>query len=110
MADGLPLREWFVMPDANTVARRHEVWTLLGWYHQKVVKPQLGFTGAFRRLWWILTGQSDRLLSPWEQVHRRVEYAKATKEQRQREAMRAELAAAAAAPEATNGHHGPELS
>lgn len=95
MQEGVNIRDWFVMPEANSVARRHEVWTLLGWYHQKVVKPQLGFTGGLRRLWWQLTGQSYKLVSPWEEIHRVVEL------KRTRRARLAEHEAAAHVEETT---------
>lgn len=74
-------RHWFVKEaGADSVARRHEVWALLGWYHQTVVEPQIGFLGAFRRLWWLLTGQHHRLLSPWKAIEERVMEIKARRE------------------------------
>jgi len=67
----LRVRDWYVSPDCEQVARRHQVWWMLGWYHRTVVAPQLGIRGAVRRLWWRLTGQRHRLMSPWEQLEAR---------------------------------------
>lgn len=67
----LRVRDWYVSPDCEQVARRHQVWGLLGWYHRTVVAPQLGIRGALRRLWWRLSGQRHRVLSPWEQLEAR---------------------------------------
>lgn len=67
----LRVRDWYVSPDCDQVARRHQVWGLLGWYHRAVVAPQLGIRGALRRLWWRLSGQRHRILSPWEQLEAR---------------------------------------
>lgn len=63
----LNLRNWYVQDEGcEQVARRVEVWSLLGWYHEQVVQPQLGFRGLLRRLWRILTGQRWKLMGPWE--------------------------------------------
>lgn len=68
----LRVRDWYMAPDCEQVARRSQVWGLFGWYHRTVVEPQLGFAGGFRRLWWRLTGQRGRLLSPWDQLELRL--------------------------------------
>lgn len=68
----MQVSDWFKRPEAELVCRREDVWTLLGWYHTKIVQPQLGFRGAFRRLWWQLTGQSRRLESPWQEIHKAI--------------------------------------
>ena len=67
---------WFKRPDSELVCRREDVWTLLGWYHTTVVQPQLGFRGAFRRLWWQITGRSRKLESPWQEIHKAIEVAR----------------------------------
>lgn len=67
----LKVGDWYTAPRAGEVARRSEVWGLLGWYHRNVVAPQLGIRGALRRLWWRLSGQRHRILSPWEQLEAR---------------------------------------
>lgn len=74
----LRVAHWFSGQSASQLARRHEVWTLLGWYHQRVVEPQLGVAGALRRLWWRLSGQTWRL-SPWRDVSERIARAKAAR-------------------------------
>lgn len=84
--------EWFVAPKAEQVARRSEVWALLGWYHATQVQPHLTVRGAFKRLWWRLTGQDRKLMSPWEEL---------TEVMRLREAARARHAELAA----SNGSH-----
>lgn len=66
------ITDWFRGERADQLPRRHEVWALLGWYHTKVVEPQLGFTGMVRRWWWMMTGRVGRL-SPWREI---VEQAK----------------------------------
>lgn len=63
------IREWFVLPDADSVARRHEVWSLLEWYHRTCIVPSRGVRGVIRRLWLRLRGRRWELLSPWEQIH-----------------------------------------
>lgn len=80
MADGLGVKDWFVMPGANQPARRHEVWTLLDWYHRTVVQPNQGLAGVLRRLWWRVTGQWEQLETPWETIHRKVAMARARRE------------------------------
>lgn len=77
--EGQPeIGDWFKKPAADEVARKHHVWGLLAWYHHQVVAPRLGIRGAFRMLWWrILSiwkpGYRVRLMSPWEQIHFRLE-------------------------------------
>lgn len=67
---------WFAGERATQVVRRHEVWGLLGWYHHKVVEPQLGLAGLLRRWWWRATGQLAKL-SPWRDLEERKERVKA---------------------------------
>lgn len=74
------VRDWFVRPEAELVVRRQDVWTLLGWYHTKIVEPQLGFAGAFRRLWWQLTGRARKLQSPWQEIHKAIEVSRSMRE------------------------------
>lgn len=64
----LRVTDWFTEPQCENVVRRREVWGLLGWYHENIVRPQLGLRGFFRRLWWRLSGQRRRLLSPWQEI------------------------------------------
>lgn len=72
--------EWFAGPDAERVVRRADVWALLGWYHRTQVKPHLTVRGALRRLWWKISGQPERLLSPWEELAARIAFRKAQRE------------------------------
>lgn len=94
----MPVRAWFSEADGcSSIARRSEVWGLLGWYHSTIVEPQLGFPGFLRRLWWRFTGQKTRLLSPWMQIRAR-QWAMAMAAQQQAElATRAEQERIAAA-------------
>lgn len=70
------VRDWFTEPDAELVTRRVEVWTLLKWYHERYVLPNLGLRGFFRRLWVRLTGKKldghpielISLTNPWEEI------------------------------------------
>lgn len=79
---------WFTIPrGADNVVRRRHAWGLLGWYHETVVKPNMGLAGFFRRCWWRITGNVDQLRSPWEKV----DAAIAMREQR--EALEAAAAA-----------------
>lgn len=71
----LPVRSFFVEPDCDHVARLRNVWGLLGWYHRTVVAPQLTIRGQLKRLWWRLTGQRWKLMSPWEQLEARIQLA-----------------------------------
>lgn len=63
-----PVRDWYTLPEAEHIARRREVWGLLRWYHHTWVVPNRGVRGVLRRIWWRLTGQRRKLLSPWEQL------------------------------------------
>ena len=64
---GAKPREWFFKENGGEqVARRCEVAAFVGWYHEHHVAPHLGLAGVFRRLWWRISGQQRRLLSPWE--------------------------------------------
>lgn len=66
-------RDWFVLDrGADQVARRMEVWSLLGWYHHNHVRPYLGFVGMLRWLWRRLT-QPEKLLSPWELLEKKLQ-------------------------------------
>lgn len=76
----MTVSDWFKRPEAELVVRRQDVWTLLGWYHTKVVQPQLGFAGCLRRLWWQLTGRHRKLISPWQEIHNALEYSRTVRE------------------------------
>lgn len=73
----LKVGDWYNGEGGDQVARRHQVWGLIGWYHAAVVEPQLGFRGAFRRLGYRLAGwlhwskdkridYRKKLMSPWD--------------------------------------------
>lgn len=62
VAKTIGVRDWFVGESAETIARKVEVWTLLQWYHERYVLPNLGLRGFFRRLYVRLFGK--RLKSP----------------------------------------------
>src|SRR5690606_6561504 len=68
----LKVGDWYTAPRAGEVARRSEVWGLLRWYHETWVQPHRGVRGMIRRMWWRLTRQHQRLLSPWEQLDARM--------------------------------------
>ncbi|HSH45177.1 MAG TPA: hypothetical protein VK966_04950, partial [Longimicrobiales bacterium] len=59
---------WRTPPDAREYARRYQVWELLAWDEHDVLRPNRGLRGFLRRLWYRLTGQKHKLLSPWEQL------------------------------------------
>lgn len=77
--DDMTVSSWFAGRDAELVARRADVWALLGWYHETQVKPYLTVWGALKRVWWRVTGETNRLKSPWELIHARIEEVKATR-------------------------------
>lgn len=64
--DVLQLRDWFAGKEAEMVARRNEVFALLGHYHRTQVLPRLTVRGALVRLWWKVTGQKYKLMDWWE--------------------------------------------
>lgn len=100
-------RMWFVQEaGADLVARRNEIWALLGWYHEKIVAPQLTISGQLRRLWWRLTGQTARLYSPWEALAARVEEIKAQR-QMMHELSQTNGDAPLTDHPSENGNHGP---
>lgn len=70
------ITDWFAGERADQLPRRHEVWALLGWYHTKVVEPQLGFFGMLRRWWWMATGRTGKL-SPWREILERAHLVRA---------------------------------
>jgi hypothetical protein len=89
----LKVGDWFKVPDCDQVARRHQVWGLLDWYHHNVVVPNQGIPGVFRRLYWRIRGRFDpayrmKLYSPWEQLQIRMavqlELAQEEQEQKRR--------------------------
>lgn len=65
----ITFREWRRPPDCREYARRHHVWGLLEWYHEQVLFGHyFGFRNRMKRLWWKLTGQNLKLMSPWKQL------------------------------------------
>lgn len=61
-------RDWYGSEGHGRIATRGEVWALMGWHYHRFVEPQLGLAGFLRRLWWRLTRQRMKLLSPWQQL------------------------------------------
>ncbi len=68
-APTLKVTDWYVLEQGcDQVARRREVWGLLGWYHRTQVEPYLGLRGLFRRLWNRLRGKAYLNLSVWDRI------------------------------------------
>ena len=63
-----PIKEFREAPDAREYVRRYQLWELLGWYEHEVVRPNRGLKGFLRRLWWRVTGQKVKLMSPFQQL------------------------------------------
>lgn len=85
--ESLPLSAWFTMSKgADQVARRRQVWGLLGFYHHRVALPNHGLAGFLRRLYYRIFGTRIRLggrtynmdlirlRSPWEHIGLKVEH------------------------------------
>lgn len=83
----LKLSEWYGMPGADLVTRRRQVFGLLGWYHHRVLLPNLGVKGAVVRCYLRIFGTRIRLggvmhnmgyinrVSPWMSIQLRADYA-----------------------------------
>lgn len=74
--------DWFVRPRSGMVARREDVWALLGWYHAKYVIPNQGLLGFLRRSWYRITGQRRELLKltdPWAELRAVIETRRAAR-------------------------------
>jgi len=95
-AKPVPVAHFYKMPECNELMRRTHAWGLLAWYHRTWIVPNRGIRGVLRRMWWRVTGNREKLLSPWEQIALR---SMAIMSQRALEAK--ERQAADAAP--TNG-------
>jgi len=64
----LTIRQFRKPPQSELVLRRGEAWALLAWYHHEVFLRHYGLRAWLRRVWWTLTRQKVKLLSPWEQL------------------------------------------
>ena len=84
----LALTDWFHAPECDQAVRRHQVWSLLAWYHHEIIVPHRGIRGALRRMGWRIqarlhpneTGRHRArvaLLSTWERIALRVQLAQA---------------------------------
>lgn len=79
--------EWRTVPNSREHVRRGHVWELLAWYHHEVIRPEFTLRAWLRRLWWTLTGNRVKLMSPWEQLALRTEIeAKMAQAEKLREA------------------------
>lgn len=82
----LRLTDWYAMPGADLVTRRRQVFGLLGWYHHRVVLPNLGLRGMLRRGWARVFGLRMKLggktyplgyinlVSPWMSIDIKAEH------------------------------------
>lgn len=65
-------KEFRLSPDGREYARRYQVWGLLAWYHHEVLERRyLSPWARLKRLWWRLTGQKVKLMSPFQQLRMR---------------------------------------
>ncbi len=92
-APTLKVSDWYIVPQADQIARRREVWGLLGWYHRTQVEPYLGIRGSLRKLWNRLRGKAAENLSIWDRLQ-----LTALLMQREQERQAAEAARAAEKP------------